>query len=249
MENIRIVNHARDYLINLHSGVDPITDNKTDDLTICSVRVNRCFEFTAELLSRVAANLPDCEYDGVLHIPCTPNLKNEALIISRASDYMSLLGKGVDPVSGKQVEKTSPANDKKLRLCFMYVSDLMKKIKLEKAPFSVSEDVLDQFKYSDEPITPEEFTERINALVDTAYFMKLQSSDVINYLVRIQMIDKINASSGNVYYSASKLGSHLGVIDSKEKIGEVLFDRHMQDFIIKNITSIRPAAMRSSRTS
>ncbi len=242
MENAKIVTHAQGYLTKLCGGIDPISGNKIESGAAAEARTKRCFEFTAELLSRIALRLPDCEYGGRLHIPCSPNVKNETLIISRAADYMTLLSRCIDPVSGKPAEKTDVIKNSSLSRCFAYTAGLLKKTVLEKAPFFVEEDRLAEFPYSDLPLTPDEFTQKVNLLIDREHVAPLSPNRVTEYLASIQMIDKISAGSGNVYYSASKLGRLLGVLDADGKVGEVLFDRRMQDFIIKNLSTIAEKA-------
>ena len=123
---------------------------------------------------------------------------------------------------------------------FMRVIDKFKTKKKGKLPFVVTREQLDNFQYSDEPISVSVITFRINSLVTDANRKKLRSSEITDWLILVEMLALVEIS-GNRYKFPTKKGEALGLsVERREsETGElydvVVYNRAAQELIIDNL--------------
>ena len=123
---------------------------------------------------------------------------------------------------------------------FMRVIDKFKTKKKGKLPFVVTREQLDNFQYSDEPISVSVITFRINSLVTDANRKKLRSSEITDWLILVEMLALVEIS-GNRYKFPTKKGEALGLsverreAESGELYDVVVYNRAAQEFIINNL--------------
>ena len=123
---------------------------------------------------------------------------------------------------------------------FMRVIDKFKTKKKGKLPFVVTREQLDNFQYSDEPISVSVITFRINSLVTDANRKKLRSSEITDWLILAEMLALVEIS-GNRYKFPTKKGEALGLsverreAESGELYDVVVYNRAAQEFIIDNL--------------
>jgi len=118
---------------------------------------------------------------------------DELLLLERAKAYLDLLSKGIDPISGNEVQNDSALNNERLKKCFSYVCRVLQEVidnkgKVvcisEKRPFSFSDDKKRLVMLSEEPITSAELVKRINSYVDSDTTKKLTSAPIMKWLVK-----------------------------------------------------------------
>ena len=94
----------------------------------------------------------------------------------KAKSYIDKLANGINPLTDEPVKDDDVLNDVKLTRCFFYVSDVLRQVienggevqkrASRRTGFNISDEDLERFEYSDEPIVLTHIIERINSLIN-----------------------------------------------------------------------------------
>ena len=113
--------------------------------------------------------------------------------IAHAKSYLEKMANGINPLTGEAVPETDLINQVRISRCLFFVSDILRKVieqggvrppaKIQKIPFSISRETIDEFRFSDTPIPVSEITNRINALIDESNMKKLKYGSITGFLV------------------------------------------------------------------
>lgn len=175
--------------------------------------------------------------------------------IERAKMYIDKLANGVNPIDNSPVADSDIVNNVRVSRCLFYVSEVLQQVidnngirkKATKKPprenFSITQEQISLYSFSDEPITVSEVAKRINEVADlNERQLKLKSKDINNALEEIGVLETV-VIGGKNYRLPTEMGESIGVI-SKEREGmygtylSVLHTKESQRFIIDNIDTI-----------
>lgn len=172
--------------------------------------------------------------------------------IARAQMYLEKLANGIDPLTNTEVPQNDIVNNVRISRCMFYVSDILKQIvdnkgkfkadMPERIPFTVTQEQLSRFEFSDNPLFISEISKRVNALIDPIYVKELKVTSFTNWLVSIEMLKVVTVNNKNRKQPSVK-GNSLGIF-SEQRVGQygtyeaVLYDRNAQQFIIDNLDAV-----------
>ena len=181
-------------------------------------------------------------------------MATELEMLERAKVYMEKLANGINPISDTEVRDDDCINNVRLSRCFFYVADVLGKVidnggiiapvrkKSGTIPFSITDEQLGRFEFSDNPISISEIAKRINRLTANADVKNITYNNIADWLVSVGVLEvqEINQSKRRV---ASASGARLGITMEK-RIGSdgeymaVMYDKQAQQFIIDNMDAV-----------
>ena len=158
----------------------------------------------------------------------------EIEIMQRAKMYIDKLANGIDPLTDQPVPEGDTINNVRISRCLFYVSDVLRQViengghvkrtrKTDKIPFSVTREVLQDFQFSDKPISVSDITRRINALVDTETMAKMKYSAITGFLTNCGFLEQRDNEFGKKTRFPTNEGFALGILDiegMKKRISE-----------------------------
>ena len=99
-------------------------------------------------------------------------------LLCRAKTYIDKLANGINPLNDQLLDENDVVNNVRLSRCFFYVSGILQKEidresrktskekRQKQIPFFFTQEQLESFEYSKEPIPVSEIAKRICAMVD-----------------------------------------------------------------------------------
>ena len=98
---------------------------------------------------------------------------NELDKLTAAREYIGMLARGRDPITGADVSDDSVLNNIHICRCLLYVEEVLGRVadaggaapkKGKKAPFHITREQLDRYEFPPEPLPVTKITQRIDAL-------------------------------------------------------------------------------------
>ena len=139
--------------------------------------------------------------------------------IAHAKSYLEKMANGINPLTGEAVPETDLINQVRISRCLFFVSDILRKVieqggvrppaKIQKIPFSISRETIDEFRFSDTPIPVSEITNRINALIDESNMKKLKYGSITGFLVDCGFLEVVIVSDGKTVKRPTEAGKKL----------------------------------------
>lgn len=173
--------------------------------------------------------------------------------IEYTKNFIDKLANGINPLDDTQIPDGDLLNNIRISRCMFYVSDILRQVienngfkkatnDKNKAPFSISDERLAEFQFSQEPIGISEFTKRINSLIDENIMKKLKITSITEWLVDTDILYN-EISNNKKHKRVTPKGASLGMSECiyQGQYGEykkLLYNENAQHFIINNINSI-----------
>lgn len=173
--------------------------------------------------------------------------------IEYTKNFIDKLANGINPLDDTQIPDGDLLNNIRISRCMFYVSDILRQVienngfkkatnDKNKAPFSISDERLAEFQFSQEPIGISEFTKRINSLIDENIMKKLKITSITEWLVDTDILYN-EISNNKKHKRVTPKGASLGISECiyQGQYGEykkLLYNENAQHFIINNINSI-----------
>lgn len=150
------------------------------------------------------------------------------------------------PTTDEEFLRVSGVGENKLKLYGKMFLSVVKKYmpdKKGKLPFYVSSEQLQDFEYSNAPISVSELTHKINEMVTDDKRRKLKAKDITEWLLSICIlkIEEINGRNCKLpTYDGTKLGLMVDRRESEggERYYVVLYNRKAQEFVIDNMDAV-----------
>lgn len=173
--------------------------------------------------------------------------------LAYAKTFIDKLANGINPIDGKPVAETDVVNNVRLSRCLFYVSDILRQVidvggvaprkKSARVPFSITQEQLAEFSFSNSPIPITELTNRINALINTDAMKPFRYKHITAWLISIGALSEEQDSSGKYIKIPTEEGEKLGItaeirngIYGNYRV--VVYNRDAQQFVIDNIDAI-----------
>ncbi len=178
----------------------------------------------------------------------------ELEIMQRAKMYVDKLANGINPLTDQPAPEGDTVNQVRISRCLFYVSDVLRRVienggqvgraaKVQKAPFSVTEEDLRRYPLSSTPIPISEITRRINALTDGETMMPLRYSAITGFLTDRGFLEMREEENGRKSRFPTEEGLALG-ITSEVRVNDrgtyrlTLYSASAQQFILDNLGAI-----------
>lgn len=174
--------------------------------------------------------------------------------LQRAKMYVDKLANGVDPLTDQPVSDTDCINQVRISRCLFYVSGVLRQVienggvvgkreAVKKRPFSISQDALKRFRFSDTPIPVSEIAKRINELVDLTAMESFKYRSITDFLMQAGLLEQVQKPDGKTTKRPTDSGMGFG-ITSEERVGSTgiylvtVYNRSAQQFILDHMDSI-----------
>ena len=175
----------------------------------------------------------------------------ELEVLQRAKTYIDKLANGINPLNNQPVDEDDVVNNVRLTRCFFYVSDILRQVienggcvkRTKRVPFTISDEALNNFEYSDSPIPITHVVGRINNLIDTNEVKKLSYKVVSNWLKEMGLLEDANGRYGKAKRCPTATGEEMGIaierrIGSRGEYFAVYYNRNAQEFIVNHVQAI-----------
>ena len=174
-------------------------------------------------------------------------------IMQRAKTYIEKMANGLNPITGQPIPDDETLNDVRISRCLFYVSDVLRHVidnggevvkkTAKKQAFAISQEQLQRFEFSKEPIPISEITRRINILVDHENMVNLKYKSITEFLMNSGFLTMVEYNDGSQRKEPTEAGSHLG-ISVEERMGQqglyrvVVYNEDAQHFILDNLDGV-----------
>ncbi len=172
-------------------------------------------------------------------------------LLQKAKMYIDKLANGINPLTDDFLAEEDIANNVKIARCLFYVSSILDEViqaggkvkkgrRPKKTPFSITDEQLQCFPYTDEPKTLSQIVREINALVDENVMKKLSYSLVRDTLLEMGILELANGRYEGAKYCPSELGESIGVFMDRRSAARgvyfvVAYRKQAQEFIINHV--------------
>lgn len=183
----------------------------------------------------------------------------ELEIMLHAKKYIDKMANGIDPLTDQPVSEGDLINNVRISRCLFYVSGVLadviehgvaqKKPQRERrsetrpTPFSISEEALGRFPYSEQPLPITEIVRRINALVGDENMKPLTFRPLTVWLTNEGYLESRINDFGKPTKRPTEAGEQIGIL-TVERQGQsgpytaTVYDLPAQRFIIDNLMTI-----------
>ena len=167
--------------------------------------------------------------------------------------FIDKLANGVNPMTGDKVPDNELINNVRVSRCLFYVSDLLrqmiekgnkqKQANGKKRPFTITHEELEQYEYTNGPVSISEIAKRINDIGKNNDMVQLKYRSITNFLMNSGYLQEEKTADGKTVKRPTREGIELG-ITVDERNGQngtyyvVVYNNHAQRFILDNIDII-----------
>ena len=178
---------------------------------------------------------------------------DEKRLVEHANGYIKQMAKGINPLTGENVQDSDLINNVKISRCLFYVSEVLDKYteliessgkrNKSKAKFYAKSEDFNSFVYFNEPTYLSILTKKINELYNKDDMRKLPAAAISNWLVSQGFLMNYTRKDGKSSKKPTSLGNNLGIsqVVKEGKNGPYslnVYNREAQKFIIDNIEEI-----------
>lgn len=174
--------------------------------------------------------------------------------MQRAKMYIDKMANGINPLTDKAADEDDMINNVRISRCLFYVSSVLdkvikdeskaeRKVKTAKDPFTIDEDMLKNYDFTEEPITISVITKKINSLNNSDQMKKIKPQDITNWLVYTGVLYNKPDMQGKINKHPTEKGELLGIV-SDERDGKygrymaVHYNKESEKFIIEHLFEI-----------
>lgn len=172
-------------------------------------------------------------------------------LLKHAKDYIEKMANGINPLNNETIPDNDLINNIRISRCLFYVNSILEKVleteehnnkKNKKIPFNLDKDTLNNFEYSNTPITISTIAKELNKLNTNSEMAKLKTTQITNWLINIGILFE-KEINGKKYKLPTDAGKSIELF-TEERIGYkgvyyvVEYPRQSQEFIINNFESL-----------
>ena len=182
--------------------------------------------------------------------------------IAYAKSFIDKLARGINPLNDTAIPDNDIVNTPRLSRCFLYVSEVLgqiiingkkseaRKKKPKREYFSITTEELKDFKYSDEPITTNDFCKRLESLVDLKSMKRISRQSLSEWLVSVELLAPPRYGARYSSSIPTEEGKRMGIkrIHYTNEYGEHevnVLGLEAQQFIIDNMAAFLAFRKRS----
>ena len=174
----------------------------------------------------------------------------ELELTGKAKEMIDKMANGINPITGEYLAETDCVNNVRISRCFFFISDILRQVlergglaPKKKIPFFISEDQLQYFRYSDEPLFLSEIARRINELTGNPDMKKITYVDISAYLMDEGYLTYATQSDGKTVKLPTIKGEESGMHREERMINGyqrllTRYDRSAQNLILSSLPFI-----------
>ena len=189
--------------------------------------------------------------------------------IEYAKTFIDKLANGINPLDDTSISENDIANNVRLSRCFFYVSTILQKEidrerrkqpkenRSERLPFSITQEQLNDFGYSPNPLSATAVARKINWLVrediEQKKIEKLSYRKITQWLMNIGMIEYREWEDGKIKRFPTTEGESIGLVladwdNYGRRTPVIYFTEEAQRFIIDNIDAVIATGIEKGKT-
>lgn len=168
-------------------------------------------------------------------------------LLKHAKGYIEKMANGINPLTGATIPEDELLNNIRISRCLFYVNNILNEVittnninhnKRKKLPFSITEEQLSHFNYSNTPLYISQIASLINELTKNQDMVKLRPVSLSKWLISLEILME-TVIDGKKCKIPTEFGKTLDIYTEK-RIGYsgeyyvVLYPLKAQEFIINN---------------
>ena len=190
--------------------------------------------------------------------------------IEYAKTFIDKLANGINPLDDTSIPENDITNNVRLSRCFFYVSTILQKEidrerrkqpkenRSERLPFSITQEQLNDFGYSSNPLSATAVARKINWLVrediEQKKIEKLSYRKITQWLMNIGMIEYREWEDGKIKRFPTTVGESIGLVladwdNYGRRTPVIYFTEEAQRFIVDNIDAVIATEIKKGKTS
>ena len=180
----------------------------------------------------------------------------ELEVMMHAKNYIDKMANGIDPLTNQPVKDDDLINNVRISRCLFYVSGVLDKViagggttaparspRFKKADFSLSQEQLGAFAYSEHPIPVKELTARLNALRSDENMKLITYKTITDWLLAQGFLEEYINNQDRTSRRPTAEGNGIGItLEKREGLSGVfyvtLYDVNAQHFVIDHLDAI-----------
>ena len=141
---------------------------------------------------------------------------NEQQKIEKAKEILEKIAKGVDPLTGEQIEGESFLNDPRMIRCFYFVAEVLDNVNKgvyssrRGGKFVITEEQKKMVEFPAENIGVNEFSKRINACIDPAVSKNLTGTELNKKLKKLGILSEEQYGEGKTRTTTNDRSAEFG---------------------------------------
>ena len=174
-------------------------------------------------------------------------------VLCRAKMYIDKLANGINPLDNQPLKEDDVVNNVRLSRCFFYVADVLRQVienggavqrrKKRLVAFSISDEDLSRFEYSEEPIALTHIVARFNSLINQKEMKKLSYKVILSKLKEMGLIEDANGRYSSTRTCPTEIGTEMGIsiekrISCRGEYYATYYNRNAQEFIVNHIQAM-----------
>ncbi len=158
------------------------------------------------------------------------------------------LANGINPTNNQPIDDDHILNDVRVLRCLFNALDVLNCViqnggtiaNRKRREFTIEQEKLENFPYSEQSITMSVFLRKINELVDLNEVKKLTRRGIIEKLLEMKLLEDAQGRYGQVRLCPSQLGIEMGMTMEK-RMGYkgshygIYYSKKAQEFLIDNL--------------
>lgn len=179
---------------------------------------------------------------------------NEQQKIEKAKIILEKIAKGVDPLTGEQIEGDSFLNDPRMIRCFYFVAEVLDNVNKgvyssrgnNSSKFFITEEQKRMVEFPPEKIGVNEFSKRINACIDPAVSKKLTGTELNKKLKKLGILSEEQYGNGKTRATTNDRSAEYGFELEKKSYSGVEYNMVVindigKKYLLENIEQIMDA--------
>ena len=140
----------------------------------------------------------------------------------KAKGIIDKMANGINPVTGDFLAEGDCANNVRISRCLFFISDILRQVidrggigTRKKVPFFISDDQLQNFRYSDEPVHLSEIARRINELTGDPNMKNISYNDIAAFLMDSGYLTYSTQTDGKIRRAPTEKGHEAGITEEE----------------------------------
>ena len=174
--------------------------------------------------------------------------------IAYAKSFLDSMADGVNPLDGAQIPEGELLRHRRIEGCLRYVSEILgqvlanggtapaRKPRTPKVPFAMSQEMLQNVKYSVTPIPISDLIRQLNEMRSES-MKRITARSVGVWLVTIGALETVTDKLGRTHKRPTDAGRALGIsmetrVSDRGEYPIVVYNAEAQQFIVENLYEI-----------
>ncbi len=166
--------------------------------------------------------------------------------------FIDKLATGINPLDDTPIPEGDLMNNVRLSRCMFYISDILRTLiekekrvsqRKTKIPFSMTQDMLEKYEFSDIPISISVIARKLNAIANVEQMQRISYKQITAWLMQIGMLCAQPDRENRIRKYPTEEGKNIGIscevqYGVRGSYDAVLYNREAQQFILDHMDAI-----------